>query len=102
MAVFFEIILLVEPESINKSIKELMNHDGIVSKFYCPCGSSASEESLLLLHMRTKHREAERIYIGVKKGIAPDYSVLISNEGVDLGYQESVRRFSEVIEYSFG
>ncbi|TNV83983.1 hypothetical protein FGO68_gene6429 [Halteria grandinella] len=101
MAAFFEIFLLVEQDSISRSIVELMNQDGIINKFYCPCGSSVTEEYNLLLHMRQRHREAERIFIGLKKGIALDYSLIVT-EGADQGYQESVRRFKEVPEYSKG
>jgi hypothetical protein len=74
MGIMFEIFLMNEPKSIQKSLKDLVSQN-VISNFYCPCGSMCSEETHLLLHLRQKHKMSEKMYISVKKSLHPEYQM---------------------------
>ena len=57
MGIMFEMFLLNEPNSIVSSIHDLLQQE-VINSFYCPCGSSVSEEVHLMIHMRQKHKES--------------------------------------------
>lgn len=71
LGILFELFLLAEPNQIRRSIEELL-HQQTIGSFYCPCGSTVSEEQHINIHLRTKHKETYKMYLAVKKSVAPD------------------------------
>jgi len=99
MGIMFEIFLMNEPKSIQKSLKELASQD-VISHFYCPCGAVCYEETNLLFHLRNRHKDSEKMYISMKKSLNPYYDM--SDEHYEEKYNVYVKMFKNLKEVTEG
>lgn len=52
------------------------------------------------MHLRTKHKETQRMYLAVKKSMTPDYQM--SEKQFEIKYNTYYKRFMELIEIEPG
>jgi hypothetical protein len=99
MGIIFEIFLLNEPQNIGRSLSDLLAQETI-SSFYCPCGSTVSEETHLMIHMRLKHKESQKMYLAIKKSLTPEY--VMSEEHFEEKYNNFAKKFEDLQELEAG
>eukprot|EP00347_Sterkiella_histriomuscorum_P003006 403365960 len=106
-AIFYDLFLLFEPHQILKSIDEILQLQQIVN-FYCPCGSAVSEETHLMIHLRIKHKDTQRIFISLKKLLSVNTSNLLNNNSgfsdlqIEPKFKSFIERFEQMEERELG